>query len=230
MNPLYNLAIKRARHALSASYSTDLTQPNSDRILGRPVVESDDMPTTQTTTVLDNEIVFGDFSNYVVVDKPGSTSVEYIPHLFNTANNLPDGRAWPGTCTVPFRRDASNILAFRLLQDNGAAGLCREPAALFPAPLHSTKGDTPMSDTFRVRPASEGGPCAVYVPELGGHVVPNPAETYAEDHPLVQAARWMFVTDAEMAARGQQPPVTSVPIPPIEDNSARPGSRRSTRR
>lgn len=119
-NPLYSLAIKRLGTALSSSYSGDLTQPVTDRILGRPLVESDDMPTTQTTTALDNEIVFGDFSNYIIVDKPGSTSIEFIPHLFNTANNLPDGRrAWYMHNRTG--ADSGNILAFRLLQDKTSA-------------------------------------------------------------------------------------------------------------
>ncbi|WP_435585811.1 phage major capsid protein [Micromonospora aurantiaca (nom. illeg.)] len=120
MNPLYSLAIKALGSALSASYSTDLTQPIADRILGRPVVESDDAPATQTTTSLDNEIVYGDFSNFVIVDKPGSAAIEFIPHMFNTSNNLPDGRrAW----FMHWRNgsDSVNDLAFRLLQDKTSA-------------------------------------------------------------------------------------------------------------
>jgi len=120
MNPLYALAVKRLGTAVSSSYSGDLTMPVSDRILGRPQVESDDMPTTQTTTALDNEIVFGDFSQYVIVDKPGSMSVEFIPHLFNTNANLPDGRrGWFAYWRTG--ADATNILAFRLLQDKTSA-------------------------------------------------------------------------------------------------------------
>lgn len=92
MNPLYSLAIKRLGTAVSSSFSGDLTQPVTDRILGRPLLETDDAPTTQTTTALDQEIVFADLSQYTIVDKPGGTSIEYIPHLFNTSNNLPDGR------------------------------------------------------------------------------------------------------------------------------------------
>jgi HK97 family phage major capsid protein len=91
-NSLYTLAVKRLGTAVSSAYSGDLTQPVSDRWLGRPVVETDDAPTTQTTTALDQEIVFADLSQFVIVDKPGGTSVEFIPNLFNTANNLPDGR------------------------------------------------------------------------------------------------------------------------------------------
>jgi hypothetical protein len=110
-----------ARHGLvSSSYSGDLTQAVADKWLNKPVVESDDAPTTQTTTALDNEILFGDFSNYVIVDKPGGMSVEYIPHLFNTANNLPDGRrgyfAYWRTGA-----DAANLAAFRMLVDKTSA-------------------------------------------------------------------------------------------------------------
>jgi HK97 family phage major capsid protein len=119
-NPLYSLAIKRLGTALSSSYSGDLTMPVTDRILGRPLAESDDMPTTQTTTALDSEIVYGDFSNYAIVDKPGGMSVEFVPHLFNTANNLPDGRrGWYAYWRTG--ADATNLAAFRLLQDKTSA-------------------------------------------------------------------------------------------------------------
>lgn len=119
-NPLYSLAVKRLGTAVSSSYSGDLTQPVSERWLGRPVVESDDMPTTQTTTALDNEIIYGDFSQYLIVDKPGSMSVEFIPHLFNTSNNLPDGRrGWYAYWRTG--ADATYIGAFRILQDKTSA-------------------------------------------------------------------------------------------------------------
>lgn len=120
MNPLFALAIHDLGTAVSASYSGDLREGTAGTILNKQVIESDDAPSTQTTTVKDNEIVFGDFSNYVIVDKPGSTSVEFIPHMFNTANNLPDGRrAW----YMHFRSgaDSVNDTAFRLLQDKTSA-------------------------------------------------------------------------------------------------------------
>lgn len=120
MNPRFNLAIKDLGTAVSASYTTDLTQAPSDRILGRPVVESDDAPDVQTTTAKDNLLILGDFSNYVIVDKPGGMSVEFIPHLFNTTTNLPDGRrGW----YAYWRNggDSVNDLAFRLLQDKTSA-------------------------------------------------------------------------------------------------------------
>jgi len=119
-NPVYTVAIKALGTALSASYSGDLTEPVAGRILGRPLVESDDAPTTQTTTALDREVLLGDFSQYVIVDRPGGMSVEYIPHLFNTTTNLPDGRrAWYAT----WRNggDVTNVDAFRLLVDKTTA-------------------------------------------------------------------------------------------------------------
>jgi HK97 family phage major capsid protein len=120
MNPTFLGYIQALGTALSASYSTDLTQPYTDRIIGRPVVESDEAPAVEQTTTNDAITVFGDFSNFLIVDKPGSTSIEFIPHLFNTSNNLPDGRrGW----YMHFRNGADSIndAAFRLLVDKTTA-------------------------------------------------------------------------------------------------------------
>lgn len=120
MNPVYALAVKRLGTSVNSAYTGDLTVAEPEAILGRPNVSCDDAPTTQTTTALDNEIVYGDFSNYVVVDKPGGMSVEFIPHLFNTANNLPDGRrGWFAHWRVG--ADSVNDVGFRLLQDKTSA-------------------------------------------------------------------------------------------------------------
>lgn len=120
MNPVYSMAIKALGTAVSASFTTDLTQGSAGTLLGRPLVESDEAPTTQTTTVRDNELILGDFSKYLIVDMPGGMSVEYIPHMFNTSNNLPDGRrGW-----YAYWRTGANVLdanAFRLLQDRTSA-------------------------------------------------------------------------------------------------------------
>jgi HK97 family phage major capsid protein len=120
MNPLFRGAIMALGTALGASYSTDITESYTDRLIGRPVRESDEAPAIQQTTTVDNLLVFGDFTNFVIVDKPGSTSIEFIPHFFNTSNNLPDGRrGW----YMHFRNgsDSVNDLAFRLLQDKTTA-------------------------------------------------------------------------------------------------------------
>ncbi|WIM97695.1 phage major capsid protein [Actinoplanes oblitus] len=119
-NPLYASAVKRLGTAVSSSYSGDLRDPLATVWLNHEVIESDDAPSTQTTTAKDDEIVFGDFQNYVVVDKPGGMSVEFIPHLFNTANNLPDGRRG----YYAYWRtggDVANLNAFRELVDKTSA-------------------------------------------------------------------------------------------------------------
>lgn len=120
INPLFMGYIQALGTALSASYSTDITQSYSGTLLGRPVLETDEAPATNNTTTVDSIAVFGDLSNYVIVDKPGSTSIEFIPHFFNVSNNLPDGRrGW----YMHFRNgaDSVNDLAFRVLQDQTTA-------------------------------------------------------------------------------------------------------------
>lgn len=119
-NAVYTGAIKSLGTAVAYNYSGDLRDPFPEKILGRPVVDSDDAPTTQTTTALDNEVIFGDFSNFVILDKPGSTAIEFIPHLFNTTTNLPDGRrAW----YMHFRTGSNSVndAAFALLVDKTSA-------------------------------------------------------------------------------------------------------------
>lgn len=75
----------------------------------------------------------------------------------------------------------------------------------------------------RVKPPA----CAIRHPEHGELVVPNPAQAYSADDPLVLAHPWQFETDAEREARGPEQPVTEVVI---EQGTARPGERRGTRR
>lgn len=120
MHPIFAEEIAALGTALGASYSVDLTQNAASQLMGFPVTTSFTAPSTSQTTTVDNLAVFGSFDNYVIVDKPGSTSIEFIPHLFNTSNNLPDGRrAW----YMHFRNgaDSVNDLAFRLLQDKTTA-------------------------------------------------------------------------------------------------------------
>lgn len=120
MHPIWALAVQNLGSAVSNKFTTELTQGTATQLYGRPVVESDDAPSASSTTVKDNEIIFGDFSNYVIVDKPGSFAVEYIPQLFNTSNNLPDGRrGW----YAYWRTGADSVVdsAFRLLQDKTSA-------------------------------------------------------------------------------------------------------------
>ena len=120
MNPYFADAIRALGTSLGNSFTGYLPDANADRLLNTPVVESDDAPDTVTTTVRDNQIVIGDFQNFIIADKPGSMSVEFVPLLFNTSNNLPDGRrGW----LAHWRNgsDSVNDLAFRLYQDKTSA-------------------------------------------------------------------------------------------------------------
>lgn len=118
-NPLFAGTITALNLSL-AQQAPDIQNDYNARLLGRPLTESDEAPAVQQTTTVDNLMILGDFRNYVIVDKPGSTSIEFIPHFFNTSNNLPDGRrGW----YMHFRNgaDSVNDLAFRLLQDKTTA-------------------------------------------------------------------------------------------------------------
>ena len=112
--------IRQFGTATNHSFTVDLTSEGGFRILGRPVAEASDAPDfVLTTTVVDNLLVVGDFSNFLIVDKVG-TRVRLYDNLVNTSNNLPDGRVgW-----YMYWRDGSdsvNDLAFRLLQDGTTA-------------------------------------------------------------------------------------------------------------
>jgi HK97 family phage major capsid protein len=64
------------------------------QLLGYDAYESSDMDAVlpNAAATADNfGLLFGDFSNYVIVDRVGM-SVELIPHLFATANNRPSGQ------------------------------------------------------------------------------------------------------------------------------------------
>jgi HK97 family phage major capsid protein len=118
-NPTYALTVQALGTALSASYTANLTEAPSDRLIGRPVVQSDDCPVTQTTTALDSEVMLGDFSEFVIVDRAG-LSIEFIPHLFSTGNGRPTGSRG----LFAYWRTGSDVVvtsAFTLLVDKTSA-------------------------------------------------------------------------------------------------------------
>lgn len=59
--------------------------------------------------------------------------------------------------------------------------------------------ETPAPATGNYRVAPGIGASAVYVPELGNHLTPDPQLVYPGDHPLVLAAPWMFAAEADYA-------------------------------
>ena len=88
--------------------------PAGVTFFGKPVFESSGMDGTVTALAENNIVVFGDFAQgYLIADRLGFV-VEFIPHLFATANNLPSGqRGWFGYWRVG--ADSVNDDAFVLL-------------------------------------------------------------------------------------------------------------------
>lgn len=77
------------------AFLTELSAGQPRQLLGYNLFESSDMDAyadLNAAATADNHLLLvGDWRHYLIVDRVGAT-VEYIPHLFNTSNNLPDGR------------------------------------------------------------------------------------------------------------------------------------------
>lgn len=85
------------------------------RLLGYPAYENSAMDGAwNVAATADNHILtLGDFRYYYIVDRLGMT-IEFIPHMFGTANNLPTGqRGW--YCYWRVGGDVAVIDAFRQL-------------------------------------------------------------------------------------------------------------------
>lgn len=119
-NSIYNL-IRRFDTQGGAGLWTTLGNDRPAELLGRNALECEGMDGTVTTSgaVSNFILIFGDFSNYVIADRIGTT-VEFIPHLFHTSNNRPSGsRGW----YAYFRSGADSVNddAFRMLDVPSAA-------------------------------------------------------------------------------------------------------------
>jgi hypothetical protein len=89
-----------------------------------------------------------------------------------------------------------------------------------------------VAEKLRIR---EPGKHALLNPETLNHESPGINDRFDVDHPLVQAHRWAFGTDAELAAKAEDDrKVTAVRISdlaPVETTEAAPGQvTRRTRR
>ena len=89
-----------------------LAEGRKSELLGRPDYVAEAMDGTITALADNLVMLFGDFQNYVVADRLG-TSLSYIPHLFG-GNGRPTGQAgWHAWIRVG--GDSVNDSAFRLL-------------------------------------------------------------------------------------------------------------------
>lgn len=107
---IYNLMRQFDTNGGSALWG-QLADARKQELLGRPDYVSEAMASAVADAA--KLLVFGDFSNYVIADRLGTT-VSYIPHLFG-ANGRPKGQAgWHAYIRVG--ADSVNDGAFRMLQ------------------------------------------------------------------------------------------------------------------
>lgn len=66
-------------------------------------------------------------------------------------------------------------------------------------------------------------------PDTGGLVTPNPDIPVDASDPLVKKFPWAFVSDEDLAAELQQAAASARPQP-VEEATANPGEKRTTRR
>lgn len=111
-NLIYNLVRQFDTYGGAGLWTTlgNGTPPN---LMGYPNLEAEAIDGTIDAGAENYAMVFGDFDNYVIADRLGMT-VEFIPHLFHTANNRPSGqRGWYAYYRVG--ADSVNDAAFRML-------------------------------------------------------------------------------------------------------------------
>lgn len=90
-------------------------------IIGRPSYEASTMDGSIAVATTDNVLTVGDPSTYLIYDRLG-TSVEFIPNLFGTTNNLPTGqRGWlmhhrTGANLTVGHAAANTVVGWRMLQ------------------------------------------------------------------------------------------------------------------
>jgi HK97 family phage major capsid protein len=111
-NSIYN-RVRQFDTAGGAGLWERIGNDRPPQLLGRNAYEAEAMDGTITALSDNLVLIFGDFSNYVIADRVGMT-VEFIPHLFHTDNNLPSGqRGW----YAYFRVGADSVAdgAFRIL-------------------------------------------------------------------------------------------------------------------
>ncbi len=87
------------------AFLVDLGAGQPTQLLGQPLYEASAMDGVINAGAENYMLVHGNPKSFAIVDRVGM-SVEFIPHLFNTANNLPDGRrGW-----FAYWRTASGLL------------------------------------------------------------------------------------------------------------------------
>jgi len=121
MSPTIKGTVEQLGTGLGGAIMNDIEQGYGGQLLGRPVALSSSFPgTPSSATAVENWLVVGDFSNYVIVDKIGLSTV-YNPVVVG-ANQRPTGSAgWYAHfrtgAEVTYSGTATTNRAFVLLQD-----------------------------------------------------------------------------------------------------------------
>jgi HK97 family phage major capsid protein len=102
-----------------AAFTVNLTADGVMQLKGRNFFENDYLDNLPSGTQAANLLIVGDWRNFLVAQRVGM-SVELIPHLFGTTNNMPTGeRMLYGWARVG--SDSINDDGFRMLQNNNGA-------------------------------------------------------------------------------------------------------------
>jgi len=111
MNRIRQFGSANVYHATTVT----LEQNAVEVLFSKQVYENPYFPDFTGTTGLENRLVVGDFSNYVIARRAGM-SVELVPMMFHTNNNLPSGqRGWFAWARIG--GNSVNDIGFRLLQN-----------------------------------------------------------------------------------------------------------------
>jgi HK97 family phage major capsid protein len=110
-NLIYNL-IRQFDTAGGAGLWAYVGDGRPETLLGKLVLESEDMDGTVTAAANNYLGIIGDFDNYVIADRIGMT-VEFVPHLFGSNQRPTNSRGW--LAYVRHGADSVNDGAFRML-------------------------------------------------------------------------------------------------------------------
>jgi HK97 family phage major capsid protein len=113
-NSIYSL-VRAFDTSGGSAFWADMNDDRPAKLIGRPIYEAEAMDGTITTAgaVANYAMIVGDFENYVIADRIGIT-VDFVPHLFDVASNLPNSKAgWLAYYRVG--ADSVNDGGFRML-------------------------------------------------------------------------------------------------------------------
>jgi HK97 family phage major capsid protein len=111
-NEIYGDFVRQFGTALGSLYTVGLDAERPDRILGRNFFDSSGMTSALNSTATNNSMIYGDFSNYLIYERVGTT-MEFIPHLFHTNANRPSltrGLLWFGRTGADSINDTGFVL------------------------------------------------------------------------------------------------------------------------